>query len=219
MSIPLWNEAVPSGTSTVGDFPDYGRDILSAIAIGMSVEHNWPGAGGGSQNSIGELLPGASRAYVDQQSKSSAPGSQMTGRLFLASTGSSGGISFPLNRLFAYASTGTYLVGTPYGSEHSTSALTVGSAMSSPANYWLRQSGSFQTNSASGSTTIPFPIPYALNPVCFVTRGDSGVTATLLTAGSASTVNMASGWSALGATLGTITVLWESLGLASSGSF
>lgn len=209
MSVSAWTETIPSGTSAVGTFPAFGRATFVAISGGMAVEHVWNGTGGGSDASTGDLLPGASRAFVDVQSQSSAAGSQMTGRLFFASDTS---------RLFAYDSSGTYLVGTPFCSLHSTTVFS-GFALPSPTGYWLRQSGSFTTNTQSGTTTVPLPIPYLSAPIVYVTRGDSGVTAVFLEGSNSVATGAVSSWSALGATVGTFTVLWEAFGLASSGSF
>lgn len=90
----------------------------------MAVEHLWDGTGGASSNSRGRMAAGGSRAFFDVRSNSSAPNSQMTGRLFFASDTSA---------LLAYDSTGTYQVGTPFYDEHATSALT---------NYYVRQASS-----------------------------------------------------------------------------
>lgn len=212
MSVSAWTETIPSGTSQVGDFPSYARTAFANIATGLAVEHYWPGSGGGSTDSAGELLPGASRAFVDVQSNSSAPNSQMTGRLFLASD---------VSRLFIYDSSGTYLVGTPYCSEHSMTYLPGSFPYPSPTGYWLRQSGSYTTNTQSGSTSITLPIPYLNPPAVFFTRLDSGTTAVIIAGDypSVTTNQINSGWSALGATVGSFTIGWEALGFASTASF
>lgn len=204
MSVSTWVETVPSGTSAVGNFPAWTHTLLGAIGSGMGLEHNWPGSGGGSDVSIGDLLPGGSRAFVDVQSASSAPNSQMTGRLFLASDAS---------RLFIYDSTGTYLVGTAFGGEHATDAGTSG--------YWARQSGSFTTTDSSGNTDVTFPISFVTTPVIIQNINASGGAAIIFLGTVASQTSASafrSAWSALAAP-GSFTVAWEALGLVSSASY
>ena len=204
MSVSTWVETVPSGTSTVGSFPAWSHTMLSAIGSGLGLEHYWPGSGGGSDASIGELLPGGSRAFVAAQSASSAPNSQMTGRLFLASDAS---------RLFVYDSTGTYLVGTAFGGEHASDAGTAG--------YWVRQSGSFTTTDSSGNTDVTFPVPFVATPVIIQNINASGG-AVIIFLGTVTSQTSASAfrsaWSALAAP-GSFTVAWEALGIVSSASY
>jgi hypothetical protein len=204
MAISAWSEAIPSGTSQVGQFPTYGRSTFGNISTGMAVEHFWNGSGGGSELSAGDLRPGGSRAFFDVQSNSSAPGSQQTGRLFLASD---------TTRLFVYDSTGTYLVGTPFCGLHQQSALT---------KFWLRQTGSYSIatsggTSVNGSFTTTFPIPYVTAPQIYTSPSE----AVLITAvATSNTTNFTSSWSQLALPSDTTdTIFWEALGLASSGSF
>jgi hypothetical protein len=169
----------------------------------MAVEHYWPGAGGGSDASIGDLAPGGSRAYFDVQSQSSAPGSQQTARLFLASDAS---------RLFAYDSTGTYLVGTAFGGEHATDA---------GSGYWARQTGSFVSTAASGTTDVIFPVSFLSLPniVQTITAGAGGAVTFLGIVGSqTSLTGFRSSWSAVGAP-GSRTFSWTALGIVSSASY
>jgi hypothetical protein len=196
VSTTTWTESVPSNASAVGLFPYYARDIWGSIATGMGVEHFWPGAGG-SVASIGELRPGASRAYVAAQSASSVP-SQGTGRMFLASD---------VTRLFAYGSAATWLAGTPYFDEHASSA--------SSSGYWGRQNGSFATTQTSGSTTITFPRAFLVAPQV-VLSGSSAVWI-VGSSGNPSVATFVSSWSALAATGASIvTFYWEALGVLSS---
>jgi len=204
MALSAWTEAIPSSTSQVGIFPTYARGVFTVISVGMAVEHIWNASGGGSEASAGDLRPGGTRTYFDVQSQSSAPGSQQTGRLFLASDAS---------RLFVYDSTGTYLVGTPFCDLHATSAAT---------GYWLRQTGSYSiatsgATATSGSTVVQFPIPYIVPPAVFTTPSEAViVVGTILV----SNTSFSSGWSQfVGPSDTTDTVFWEALGRASSGSY
>lgn len=192
-----WSESVPSNSSQVVQYPTFAKSIWTAISLGMAVEHYWNASGGGSDASIGDLLPGSSRAFVAAQSASSAPNSQMTGRVFLASD---------ISRLFVYDSSGTYMVGTPFFQEH---------LISSGTGYWLRQSGSHTTTATTGSTLITFGIPYLSTPYVWQTTDNAqwlvGIT-TIVTG-----ATFTSTWSALAA--GTVNVYWEALGKVSSSSY
>src|SRR5438876_5746251 len=136
----VWNEAVPSGTSAVGQFPGWAHAVFATIAGSLGIENYFLGSGGVSDASHVAPREGGSRAYVDVRSNSSTPTSQSTGRLFQASD---------VSRLFAYFSSGTYLVGTTFGSEYFADAST---------GYWATQSGSYTTtdNAASRSTVVTF---------------------------------------------------------------
>lgn len=191
-----WTEGIPSNASTVGSYPAFIKSVWTAISQGMAVEHYWNGSGGGSDGSTGDLRAGGSRAFVAAQSASSIP-SQGTGRLFLASD---------VSRLFAYDSSGTFLVGTPFFQEHATSSGTIG--------YWVRQSGSYTTTQTSGTTTVTYPIPYAQTPSIWQTVDNASW---LLTTSGEGADNFVSRFSALAA--GTVVVYWESLGLMSSASY
>jgi hypothetical protein len=210
MSISTWVETVPSGTSTVGSFPGWSHTMWGAVATGMAVEHYWPGSGGGSDASIGELAPGGSRAYFDVQSKSSAAGSQQTARLFFASDAS---------RLFAYDSTGTYLVGTAFYGEYAPTADWVGS--STLSEFWVRQSGSYTTTDTSGTTDVTFPVSFTTTPYITQTVNGSGGAAQIflgIVASGTSARAFRSAWSARAAP-GSFTVAWEAIGNVSSASY
>ena len=191
-----WTESVPSNTSAVNQYPAFAKSVWTSISLGMAVEHYWNASGGGSDASIGELLPGSSRAFVAALSASSAPNSQMTGRLFLTSDTS---------RLLVYDSSGTYLVGTPFLQEHATDAKT---------GYWLRQSGSYTTTVTSGTTLVTFSVPYAAAPQVWQSQDNALWLTGVVTL---STGFFTSTWSALAA--GTVNVYWESLGTVSSTSY
>lgn len=205
MSVSTWVETVPSGTSPVGNFPTWAKTMWTAVATGMALEHYYTGSGGGSAASSGDLAPGGSRAFYDVQSNSSAPNSQMTGRLFYASDAS---------RLFVYDSTGTYLVGTASGVEF---------VVNPPVfrGYWARQSGSFTTTATSGVTDIVFPVPFFTIPNIAQTVNGAGGSNTIflgIVASQTSQSQFRSVWSALAAP-GSFTVVWEALGAISSASY
>lgn len=196
MAVSAWSEAIPSSTSVVGQFPVYARSVFAAITAGMAVEHYWNASGGGSDASTGDLLPGASRAFVDVQSASSLT-TQGVGRAFLASDTS---------RLLLYDSTGTYLGGTPFLMEHTTSAGT---------SYWARFTGSYTTDQTSGVQSITFPIPFQNVPVVF----QSMSTNIWVVAAAASRSAFSSFFSIVAAGGTTLTVTWEALGTLSSASY
>jgi len=201
MAISAWSEAVPSGSSAVGQFPNYARSVWAAISTGMAVEHLWNASGGGSEASAGDLRPGGSRAFFDVQSQSSAPGSQQTGRLFFASDAS---------RLFVYDSTGTYLAATAFFEEHATNA---------GSGYWLRQSGQTTISTGTGTLSITFPVPYLVTPLVYFTDYcDAGVRAGTLVGASVTPTGFTSSWSQ---TRGpsNASLVWESLGTAASANY
>jgi hypothetical protein len=205
VSISTWVETVPSGTSFVGLFPQWAKTMWTAVGVGMGVEHLFEGSGGGASGaSSGDMRPGGSRAYFDVQSKSSAPGSQQTSRLFLASD---------VSRLFVYDSTGTYMVGTAFGDEAVSDPTTPG--------MWARLSGSFTTTATSGTTDVTFAVPFTAFP-SIVQTINSASGAALTTIGivttSSSTLKFRSVWSATAAP-GTIVIAWTALGPVSSASY
>lgn len=193
-----WAESVPSGTSLVGQFPDYAKSIWTTLAIGLAKEHYWPGTGGSSDASAGELLPGSTRAFFGAQSASSLP-SQGSGRFFLASD---------VSRLFVFTSSATFLAGTPFYDE----------CRAHPSGgYMGRQTGSFATTATSGTTIVTYPTAYSAVPQVY----QSCSTAVVFTSRQGVAVGQfVSAWSALAATGGaSFTIYWESLGTISSASF
>jgi len=200
----VWNEAVPSGTSAVGQFPGWAHAVFSTIGAGLGIENYFLGSGGVSDASHVAARPGGSRAYVDVQSNSSTPTSQSTGRLFLASD---------VSRLFAYFSTGTYLVGTAFAVETDSDAST---------GYWARQTGSFTTTALNAQYDVPFAVPYLVAPTVTQSIGTgAGASRVVLigsTPGQSTTTKFRSLWSTVGG-VGGFTVFWEALGIVSSASY
>src|SRR6266581_2347986 len=148
----LWNESIPSGTSKVGDFPPYAVSVWTAISNGLSRGGTfyWNAGGGSSDASTGELAAGGSRPFYDVQSNSSAPNSQMTGRLFFASDTS---------RLLAYESSATYMVGSANFVEHGTDG---------GKGAWYSYSSFTNLGSISSSLiTFAFPTTYGAPPQIF----------------------------------------------------
>ena len=196
MSNVTWVESVPSNASAVGHYPSFAKSIWTSISLGMATEHYWNASGGASDASTGELLPGGSRAFFAAQSASSAPNSQYSGRLFLASD---------VSRLFAYDSSGTYMVGTPFFQEHVTNP---------GVGYWVRQTGSYTTDVTAGFLAITFGIPYGAVPKLWQSVDNASW---LLGVTGEATTGFTSRFSALAA--GTVVVTWESLGTVSSASY
>jgi len=201
MTVSAWSEVVPSGQSLVGVFPTYARSVWNAVSQGMSLEHFWSGTGGSSDASCGDLLPGASRTYVGAQSASSAPSSQMTGRVFFASD---------VSRLFIYDSTGTYLIDTLFFDECATSP---------GSGYWLRQASLSTTLlSSSGTIAVTFPTAYLTTPIVYLQYFTTG--APPVVAGcSVTTTGFISSYSFIGGTPPTNGLYWESFGTAPSEAF
>lgn len=195
MAISAWTEAVPSDTSTVGTFPAYARAVWAAISAGLAVEHFWPGSGGGSEASAGDLRPGASRAFVDVRSASSAPSPTVGRALFTSDT----------TRLLLYDSTGTYLGGTPFLDEVATDA---------GAGVWTCQAGSYSTT-VTGNTQVTFPIPFLSAPKVWQTVDNA---LWLTTQGVPNASFFGSQASALAGGAGTVVVSWEALGTVSARS-
>lgn len=172
----------------------------------MTVEHLWSASGGASDASCGELLPGASRAFV--RDRSTGPGTnQVVGRLAIITTDSS--TSFVPFRVVAYDSAGTFVVGTAWLDEHANGAGT---------GYWLRQSGSLTGNSTgTGTISATFGTPYQMAPATiFLTSSNYSWHFTVKTS---TATGFTSTFSSRAGASGTAIVYWESLGTASSVSY
>lgn len=201
MATITWAETIPSITSAVGAFPRYAQSVWTAISQGMATEHLWDGSGGASGASRGLMALGGSRAFFDVRSNSSAPNSQMTGRLFFASDTSA---------LLAYDSTGTYQVGTPFLDENATSAFT---------GYWVRQASTV-TGGAGGSSVVTFTVPFLATPnIWFTPSTQSWYAATAFNAVSAATFQVSFISQLLGGAGSFATIAWEALGRVSSKSY
>jgi hypothetical protein len=198
MTLIKWVESVPSNASKVGNAPTDFRSVWTAIATGMATEHFWPGVGGASQASAGELLPGASRTFVDAFSASSVP-SQGTARLFFDTTNA---------RLYVYESAGTYMVGSAWHGAHK----------ANPAGFVsLRQAGALANiSTGSGLTRITYPVGYNEAPdIIFAT---SSSRSWFMVAGSSTTTQMLATFSSLAGAASTATLYWEVLGNISAAS-
>ena len=150
MSTIAWNESVPSGTSVVE--PTIARSVWSSLAVGLSEVVYWPGSGGGSVASAGEVRPGRSLAFYGPQSASSNPTLDHVSRAYLASDTS---------RLFVYGSGQTFLAGSPRVWEHNL-------RYTSPNYTWVVQRSA--TTGLDGTLTtkaISFPTPYTGAPEVF----------------------------------------------------
>lgn len=195
-----WVESVPSGTSKVGNAPTDFRSVWTAISTAMAREHYWPGIGGGSDASAGDLLPGGSRCFVGAYSASSLPASQGTGRLFLDITNS---------RLYIYESAASYLGGTSWFNE---------SQSDSSSGYWVRTSGSLAgVSTGSATTVIAFGMTFLVPPsIIHVTGSNTSWDLSLTTS---TTTNFTSAYSSYAGAASTLTIYWQALGILSSVSY
>lgn len=195
-----WEESVPSNASLVGFAPTDFRSVWTSVAEGMAVEHFWPGSGGASFASAGDLLPGASRMFTGSRSASSAPNSQMTGRLFLDNTN---------GRVYAYESAGTYLVGSMWNEESRNPTL--GSNV-----FFMRQSGALTgVPTGSGATIVAFPVPFANVPTVWLTSSSNSWFFTLF---SSTITDFTSMRSSFAGAASTATMYWEAFGTVSLSS-
>ena len=153
-----WTETLPSDASLVGVSPPEIRSVWSAIAAGLGQNGGplyFPGTGGGSEASAGDLQPGNLRANYGVHSLSSNDNSADTiGRIYVASDRS---------RAYVTESDGTYLLGSRYLIEHTpTKAAT---------NAWITQRGF--TPMGSTQTTITFATPFMSAPTVFVSTSQN----------------------------------------------
>ena len=106
-----WDEAAPANTDNAGTGDDVLRSLKTNIAGGLSQSMYWPGTGGGSTASAGQMKPGAARTFFAAQSLVSA---NSDGCLMVASDTS---------RLFGVGSTGSTFFGGARSIEHATLPL------------------------------------------------------------------------------------------------
>ena len=106
-----WNESAPANSDNAGTADDELRSLKSNIAGGRSQSMYWPGSGGGSTASAGQMKPGAARTFFAAQSLVSA---NSDGCLMVASDTS---------RLFAVGSGGSVFLGGSRTIEHVTLPL------------------------------------------------------------------------------------------------
>lgn len=214
MTLIVWNESIPSGTSRAGNAPTDFPRVWKAITSGMTTEHFWSASGGASAASCGELLPGASRTEIVARAANVVAefSSQVSGRLALVDADS--GTSFVPLRIHTYDSTGTYMVGSVWMDEHADDCGT---------GYWMRQSGS-TTGIATGlgSSVITFPVPYTAAPKVFLSTSNASWilwVAGVTISGPNAFKNVVSGYSSRAGAAGTNTIYWEALGPVSSVSY
>lgn len=193
-----WTESVPSNASLVGNAPKDFRSVWTALSLGLATEHFYPGSGGGSDASAGDLLPGGSRCFVDNKSRSSAPNSQYTGRLFL---------DIDNSRLYAYESAATYLVGTSWYNDNASDAGT---------NYWVRTSGNTPgVSTGSSVVTIPFGMTFTAPPQVVLSGSNTSWHLSFVTS---TTTYVVSAFSSYAGAASTLTIYWQALGTLSSAS-
>ena len=130
-----WDETREANDDIVGRAPSRIQSIWSAIAVGLATELYWPGSGGGSQASIGELIPGGVNTFFAANSAVSNSATNLS-RAFISSDET---------RLIAFESAGTYMLGTPRLLEHAD--VPVGRA-------WVSLSGFTEIAGAGTPTSV-----------------------------------------------------------------
>lgn len=217
MATIKWVESVPSNASLVGRAPTDFKSVWTAMSAGLAVEHYWPGTGGGSVASAGDLLPGGTRTYV--QSSASGPpmsSSQLTGRLSILQNSALAGT--PAQRLVVYESAGTFLAGTSFLDE---AIPPLGDSIGT-WGYWLRQTGAIPNiPTGSGTTNKAFPVVYTgtvlgRGPRLTLTSSSASW---ILIAQAIETSGFTSAYSSYANAASTVTLYWEALGVVSSGNF
>lgn len=203
MSTIAWVETIPSDGSAVAFAPTEFPSHWSAIATWMNGMRLWPVTGGGSEASIGEMKNGGALAFFGAKSASSNTVDWYHRARAFFDSGTT--------RLYTYDSSGTYLIGTPFGVDY-------GVASVGGQRFALVQSGSTAVAAGVLSLTIPFPLAYS--PV-----GQTGLPVVMVTfsgasivGGSASTVTgggFTSTFSYFGpATQPASTLYWTAFGSA-----
>lgn len=135
---------MPSDSSGANLADDELRSLKSSLAIGLSNSMYWPGSGGGSAASAGQMKPGVARTYVGTQSQVSS--TNTAGSLMITSDTS---------RLYAVGPAGVQFLGSSRMVEFS----------DPPAvnKRWVMSNGTV----ASGAI-ITFPQSYDTTPTLFV---------------------------------------------------
>lgn len=163
-----WTEQLPSDDSRVYKGPGFLRDAWKLIAQGMAESLEWPGSGGGSTASQGELKPGKAKAWVVATSAASTgPVETHRGRVLVDSS---------LTRVYVYqgnsGSAATQLVGSPYFVEKVAYV---------PGVQWVEQTtglnaqGSFTTDTGGTSISGNHVIgeDYDSPPLVFITSSST----------------------------------------------
>ncbi len=194
-----WSESLPSDDSLVVKAPGYTRSIWRDITTGLSESLFWPGSGGGSVASQGELRPGATKTWFAPESDNSYEASAThRSRMFFASDTS---------RLFIHnASTTTRFYGSPFFSEHATYF---------EGATWQERTGSYTTNTGgtgltrSGTVNI-VGIAYAGVPLVFTYTNNTDVFVAADAGGLGSFTTQFRSF--VSGAAGATTVRWTSLG-------
>ena len=189
MTTLTWKETLPSDGSAVGRSPEEIRAHIQNTAKGLGEWVYWPGSGGGSEASAGQLKPGASRPFYAAESAISNPGPQ---HLFLASD---------TTRLFFFVSAETLLAGSIRYLEHKDDP--------GVDTLWAFQGGSTPLAYSSATTIVTFTTPFVTYPVVTLTSSISGVNLAAYSVTSTALNITARDVSAPGT---SCTVTWEALG-------
>jgi hypothetical protein len=140
-----WDEALPSDASRVGVAPPDLRSLWTSIGAGVGEELFFPGSGGGSQASAGELKPGSTRAFLGAQSASSNDATNL-GKLFLSSNSTF---------LLLYESAETHRVGGAGTLSHGSQPL---------GGVWVEQRGTASDISDGNTAGVSLGTAYSVTP-------------------------------------------------------
>lgn len=157
-----WTEGAPGSRSDVSAGAQAVRDLKIAFADGVEPSMYWPGSGGGSAASAGEMKLGTFRTFVASASALSSPTDN--GRLFLDSGAT---------RLYGPTSNSTqHWYGSPRHIAQTGSVAT--------SARWVLEAGSFTYNykgagSRNSADTVVFAVTYGAPPVILVAQADSVV--------------------------------------------
>src|SRR3990167_196557 len=141
-----WDESEPVDSGAYSQTAIRLRSLKTDLATGVSQSMEWPGLGGGSAASAGQMKKGTFRAYYAPLSQLSNPSLGTTGRLFVASDTS---------QLFGFpvaSSTSTMLLGS--------ARLMEGLTHPGPTARWVVSSGTTTGDIA----TIAYGVTYAVVP-------------------------------------------------------
>ena len=206
MPVLTWKETLPSETSKVGISPPEIHAHKTAIAQWLGAWLEFPGSGGGSENSAGVLKAGASRALYGAASLSSnADMGTNKGKVYFTSD---------TTRLYAYDSSGTYCIGTPSLVEVLTDGDTNNAyVMQSGQSYVSAPNVNTKSYSFSHDGVSAKRIEFAANPVVVAYTSHTSIllgVSTVTTGGFSSTAS----WWGSGDT-SAYTVCWRASGYTS----
>lgn len=150
-----WSETAPSDGSNANLGASEIRSLKTTLATALSQSLYWPGSGGGSVASAGQLKPGTARAFYGTESQVSA---NTDGQLMVTSDTS---------RLFAVNANTTLFLG---------SMAVVEQVAAPPANHRWVLAQSRATGSANG-ISLSYGVTYGATPTISISVMTSASTA------------------------------------------